>query len=182
MGDRGFLFKQLVRRFTGFRRIDEEIYPDLTGHGWTEGDTRHLVDLIDDVLLNVDEFKVTSSSTTFPTHALAERMERDELDAFGLDGRVRVGFHIPEYLFKRDKRFGLGVVDVGLIHLVGHEDETLIVTDPNDLLHIRFLETSTCGIPRVDHYQRLDRGLASIDGIDRRLEYRLGQGPTGRFL
>jgi hypothetical protein len=182
MGDGRFLFEQRVRRFTGFRRIDEEVYPDLTGDGWAEGDTRHLVDLIDDVLFDIDEFKVTPTSPAFPTDSLAERVKGDEFDAFGLDGRVRVGFHLPEDLFKRDKGFRLGVVDVGLIHFVGHEDESLIVTNPNDLLHIGFLETSAGRITRVDHDQRLDRGLASIDGIDGRLEYRLGQGPTGRFL
>ena len=109
-------------------------------------------------------------------------MERDELDTVLFDDRVGFVLHRPQDLFERDERFRLGVVDVGLVDLVGHEDEPLVVTHPHDLPHVALLETPTRRVSRVDDDERLDGRLGAVDRVDGGLKHGLGQGPPGGFL
>ena len=72
MRDRRLLFVLRVRRFTWLGRVDEQVHSDLTGHGWAEGDGRHLVDLVDDLFVDIDQLEIPPSTTTLARYTLAE--------------------------------------------------------------------------------------------------------------
>jgi hypothetical protein len=149
----------------------------LTGNGRTERDAGHLVDLIYHLFIYIDQFVIPSSSPTLPADSLAERMERYQFHHPGFDHRAFL-FHLSQHLFEGDERFTIGVIDVGLIDLVRHEDQAMIVTKPDDLPHLRLFQTTTGRITRVDDDDRFQRRPLLLTLGDRTLQDLQGQTPT----
>lgn len=132
LGGDGFrlLLPQVVRRLPLLRRLDEHVDADLALQRGAELDRGQLVDLLGDLWIEVEQLEVAPSPAALARLALGDGVEADELDL----GRVRLA-QVVDDLAERDKGPFAGVVDVGLVDLVGHEDEAGLVAELDDRLH-----------------------------------------------
>jgi hypothetical protein len=97
-------------------------------------------------------------------------MEADQLDSVGNLFR-----HGPEDLFETVERLVLLVEDVALVDLIGKKEDSLVVAELNDLLHVVQGQASTGRVSRVDDDQSFDGCFGFLGLGDRVFENRLVQ-------
>lgn len=135
----------LVALVALLRRVHHEIHADLALQARAELDGRELVDLIHCSLVKVDNLEEASSATAFSDLALRKRVERDELEIVG----IRLA-HLLYDLLERVKRPMRLVENVGLVYLVRHEDELLLICKSDNVLHLLESETLSRRVARID--------------------------------
>lgn len=93
----------------------------------------------------------------------------------------RLILHAHQDLLEADERFLLWVVDIRLVHFIRHEDQPLVVTQLDDLPHLRLWEAPASGVTRVDDDEGFDPG-GGIGVLDGGLEDFEVESPAGGFL
>lgn len=123
---------------------DQAVDADLTRNRRAQSDRAHLVDLIENFRVNVDKLKEASPSAALARVALGDGVERDERDVLGNFGRQG-----SKDLFERVEGLGLSE-NVGLVNLIGHEQDLVLVAELDDGLHVLEREAVTSRVSGVD--------------------------------
>lgn len=153
------LLVELVRGLALLGGVDHELDDALSDDGGAEHDGDELVDVGLDLGVEVDELKVTTTVTALADHALGDTVERGELEAVELAG----------VLLLEASEDGLEAVelankDVGLVDLVGHDDQVLLVGELEDGADVLLGERGAGGVAGVDDDDASDVG-ALLDGL-----------------
>ena len=156
------------------RRAHHAVDADLPGDGRTEADGGHLVEERDDILANVGALKIAAAPAALAGDALGDGVEGDE-------GHGALVERAEDLLEGRERVRG-ALVQVGLVDLVGEQDEVVRGAEADELLHRGLVEHRACRVARVDDHERA--GLDALaDGVcDRLLDRGRGGGPAGLLV
>ena len=119
---------------------------NLATYGHAQIDADHLVEQRDRLIWDVGDFKVAPPSSTFAGDALGDGVEGDERD-------MRVE-HAHD-LLERGERVRVTGVDVGLVYLVRHKDDVVLLAQLDEALLVVEGENRTNGVAGVNDDQRL---------------------------
>ena len=145
---------------SGLGRIDHERDHELAEDVGAKIDGAELVVLVHDFLSDTVHLDITATLTAFTEIALRNRVEGEELE------RGIVGTHLVFDLLEGVEGLQILLVDILLIHLIGQQNNTPLVTESNNLLHIILRQDLAGGIARIDD----DEGARNAALRDRRLE------------
>ena len=115
---------------------------DLATYGHAKVDADHLVEQRDRLIWDVGDFKVAPPSSAFAGDALGDGVEGDERG-------VRVE-HAHD-LLERGERVRVTGVDVGLVHLVRHKDDVVLLAQLDEALLLVEGENRTNGVAGVNN-------------------------------
>eukprot|EP00050_Salpingoeca_kvevrii_P007718 m.298092 g.298092 ORF g.298092 m.298092 type:complete len:418 (-) comp13779_c0_seq1:654-1907(-) len=149
---RVLLVPLVVRGVARGRRVDHDLGEDLAGEVGAEIDGHELVDLVADEGVDIDHLHVATTEAALAVHALGNGVEANELD-----GR----FHVSDNLLKGDE-WAVLVVGVFLVHLIGQEDEAVVLAELNNLAHHVLRENLARRIARVDDADGADLGAERL--------------------
>ena len=148
-----------VRGLAHLRRVDHELDQALADDGGAEHDGHELVDVGLHLRVEADELKVAAAVAALADHALRDGMERGELNAV-----VGAGLLLLHAAQDGLEALELANKDVGLVDLVGHDDEVLLLGEIDDGTDVLLGERGTRGVAWVD-----DDDAADVDAVGRGL-------------
>lgn len=160
------LLVQLVGGLAGPRGVDHELDEALADDGGAEHDGDELVDVGLDLRVEADELEVAAAVAALADHALGDGVEGGELDAV-----VDAGLLLLHLAQDALEAVELAHEDVGLVDLVGHNDEVLLVGEVEHGTDVVLGEGGAGRVARVDD----DEG-ADIDAVGLGLLVGLAQG------
>lgn len=146
---------ELVRGLTGLGGVDHDLDEALADDGGAEHDGDELVNVGLDLRVEADELEVAAAVAALADHALGDAVEGGELDAVVLS-RVLL-LQLAKDLLEAVE---LANEDVGLVDLVGHDDEVLLAGELEDGADVLLGEGGTRGVTGVDDYD-----AAHVDAI-----------------
>lgn len=142
---------QLERGLTRSGRVDHELDQALANDGGAEHDGDELVDVGLYFGIKANELKVTTTVATLADHALGYTVHRNKFDLVILSGGL-----LLQLAQNALEAMELSNEDVGLVHLVSHENEVLLAGKVNDATDILLRQRSTSGVTGVDDYNAAD--------------------------
>lgn len=149
------LVVELKRGLAGAGRVDHEVDHALADDGGAEHDGDKLVDVGLDLGVQADELKVAAAVAALADHALGDGVEGGELDLVVLAGVLLL--HLAE---DRLEAVELADKDVGLVDLVGHDEEVLFVGKVDDGADVLLGERGAGGVAGVD-----DDDAADVEAV-----------------
>ena len=163
-----------VAGVAGAWRADHTVDADLAAEGRAEADGDHLVDEREDVVGDVGALKVAAAPAALARDALGDGVEGEEGD-----GRVERA----DDLFERREGVRLARVQVRLVHLVGEQDEVVLLAETDDAAHGRLVEERARRVARVDDHERFGLEPVDLDRLaDRGFDVRRGRRPAGLLV
>ena len=156
---RELLVVELVRGVAGLGRVDHELDEALADDRGAERDGDELVDLGLDLGVEAYELKVAAAMAALAYHALGDGVQGCELDVVVRTGRL--GLHAA-----KDGLEGVELADedVGLVDLVGHDDQFLLLGVLDDGADVFFGKGRASRVSGVD-----DDNGAGVDAVRLRL-------------
>lgn len=152
------LLVEFVRGLTLARGVDHEFDEALADDGGAEHDRDELVDLGLNLGVETAELEVAATVTALTDHALGNTVEGSELET--VVGTVRVLLlKLPENALEAVE---LALEDVGLVDLIGHHDEVLLVGEVEDGADVVLRERRAGGVARVDDDNGTDIGAVGL--------------------
>lgn len=139
------------RGLAGAGRVDHELDHALADDGSAEHDGDKLVDVGLDLGVEADELKVAAAVAALADHALGDGVQRGELDLVVL-ARVLL-LHPAEDRLEAVK---LADKDVGLVDLVGHDEQVFFVGKVDDGADVGLGQGGAGGVARVDYDDAAD--------------------------
>lgn len=149
------LVVELERGLAGLGRVDHELDEALANDGRAEHDGDELVNGGFDFGVESDKLKVATTVTALAHHALGDTVERGQLDVVVLSGVLLL--QLAENALEAVE---LADEDVGLVDLVGHDDELLLAGEVDHGANISLGQRGSSGVTRVD-----DDNAADIDTL-----------------
>lgn len=149
------LVVQLERGVAGPGRVDHELDQALADDGGAQHDGDELVDGGLDLGVEADQLKVAAAVAALAHHALGDAVQRGQLDVVVL-ARVLL-LHLAQDALEAVE---LADEDVGLVHLVGHDDELLLAGKVDHGAHVGLGQGGAGGVARVD-----DDDAADVDAL-----------------
>jgi hypothetical protein len=171
-----FLLIKLIAGLPLDRRVDHALEQALCDDRRAQANADKLVDLLLDQRIEANELEVTTAVAALTDHTLGDTVQRDQLDVVVLTGLLLL--QLAQALLEGDE---LALEDVGLVDLVGNNDQTLLSGDIKDLLDVVGAQGGSGRVTRVDddNGTHVDRGgLGLLD----RLEDRIDVGSPGLLL
>lgn len=171
------LVVELKRRLALLGRVDHELDQALADDGGAQGDGDELVDLGLDLGVEADQLKVATAVAALAHHALGDGVQRCELDALVL---VRV--LLLELEQDLAERVEGAEEDVGLVDLIGHDDQVLLDGKVDHGADVALGERSTRRVTGVDDDDGPNIGAAALGLFVRGLDLLEGGAPVGRLV
>lgn len=169
----GLVLPELVRRFAFLWRSDQAVHADLAAEWRAQSHRDHLVHESHDLLRDVGQFEVTTSTTAFTRNALRDGVERDERD---------VGVEFAHELLERGETVLLPLVQVVLVHFISQQDQAVLLTQADEVLGDVFGDDASGGVTGVDNDKRLELDAVCLPFEDRALDFRWVGGPPFGFV
>lgn len=124
---RGELFERGV---AGFGGIDHEGDHELSEDVGAQVDGAEFVVFVHDVLCDAVHLDVATALAALSEESLGDGMEGEELE------RSKVWAHIVFYLLEREEWLFFLKINILLVYLISKKNNSLLVTEPYNLLHI----------------------------------------------
>lgn len=140
------LVVELVRGLARLGRVDHELDEALADDGGAEHDGDELVNVGLDLGIKADELKVAAAVAALADHALGDAVQRGELDGVELAVGVLL-LHLAQDALEAVE---LADKDVGLVDLVGDNDEAALVGELDDGADVGLGERGARRVARVD--------------------------------
>mmetsp|Transcript_26079 Transcript_26079/g.54739 ORF Transcript_26079/g.54739 Transcript_26079/m.54739 type:complete len:319 (+) Transcript_26079:413-1369(+) len=161
----------LIRGVARLRRLHHQPSDELPNRVGAQADGRHLEDLRLDLRVEADDLHVAAAQPALAEEALGGRVEGDELQR-------RLGAHLAEHLLERVERPSR-VVNILLVHFVGHEHEIVARAEVDDVAHVLDRQAVARRVARVDHDERAHVDPLGLGRVQGALELLNGQRPCG---
>ena len=146
-----FLLVELIAGLTLLRGVHHELEQTLTDDGRAQANANELVDLRRNLGVESHQLEVSTALTALADHTLGHTVQGGQFNVVVLAGELVL--QLTQALLERSE---LALEDVGLVDLIGEDDQLLLGGEVDHALDVRGAKGGTRGVTRVDDHNGAD--------------------------